>query len=362
MHNQALDVPLRAIDVRAQVNLIQEVMREVMQGPTKDNPEGVHYGLTPGCGNKPALLQPGAHKLIMTFKLVPDPEMTVIPMDRGHREVRCKVKLYSRSGELLGAGVGTCSTMEGKYRFRTGPVEFTDKRVPREYWDLRNADPAKAKQLLGAGYVAKKNDQGIWMCAIQGEKVEHDNPADYYNTVEKMAYKRALVSATLTVTAASDIFTQDIEEIPEDLREEAAHDVPAAVPTQDDINKAKLSAAQEALKKQREQPKKATAAATGNGDGLSESAHAETRRPVSQDAPSPQPPVTASMPADLDAAWLSEVLDCEDFLRGTQQGKGTLKSIREGFRLTDGAYPMLPEDQAQYKAMLAMAVQRMQAK
>lgn len=84
--------------------------------------------------------------------------------------------------------------------------------------------------------------------------------------------------------------------------------------------------------------------------------------------PKPEPTFTPSVQspspisADLDAAWLSEVLDCEDFLRGTQQGKGTLKSIREGFKLTDGAYPMLPEDQAQYKAMLAMAVQRMQAK
>lgn len=215
--NRAIDVPLRAVDVRAQVNLIQEVMRDVMQGPTQANPAGVHYGLVPGCGDKPTLLQPGAHKLIMTFRLVPDPEMTVIMMEKGHREVRCKVKLYSQSGGLLGAGIGTCSTMEGKYRYRTGPVEFTDKMVPREYWDLRDKDPNKAKALLGEGMVAKKNEEGRWMCARQGGKVEHDNPADYYNTVEKMAYKRALVSATLTVTAASDIFTQDIEDMPEVL-------------------------------------------------------------------------------------------------------------------------------------------------
>lgn len=210
--------PLRAADVRQQVNLIQEVMREVMQGPTvvdgKEVP-GVHYGTVPGCGDKPTLLQPGAHKLLMTFRLVADPDMTVIPMERGHREVRCKVRIYSQGGALLGAGVGTCSTMEGKYRFRTGPVEFTDKPVPREYWDLRNTDPKKAKALLGEGVTPKKNEAGAWVCARQGEKVEHDNPADYYNTVEKMAYKRALVSATLTVTAASDIFTQDIEDMPE---------------------------------------------------------------------------------------------------------------------------------------------------
>lgn len=202
------NMPLRAADVRAQVNLIQEVMRDVMKPDT-------HFGTVPGCGDKPTLLQPGAHKLLMTFRLVADPDMQVIPMDRGHREVRCKVKIYNQAGVLLGAGVGTCSTMEGKYRFRTGPVEFTDKPVPREYWDLRNSDPKKAKALLGDGMIPKKNEAGAWVCARQGEKVEHDNPADYYNTVEKMAYKRALVSATLTVTAASDIFTQDIEDMPE---------------------------------------------------------------------------------------------------------------------------------------------------
>lgn len=222
----AENIPLRALDVRAQVNLIQEVMRDVMHRDT-------HYGTVPGCGDKPTLLQPGAHKLLMTFRLVPDPEVTIMDMGNGHREVRCKVKLYSQGGVFLGAGVGTCSTMEGKYRFRTGPVEFTDKPVPKEYWTLRDTNPAKAKELLGEGMVAKKNDAGAWVCARQGGKVEHDNPADYYNTVEKMSYKRALVSATLTVTAASDIFTQDIEDMPEVILG-AAQPKPAPVESSQD--------------------------------------------------------------------------------------------------------------------------------
>jgi hypothetical protein len=50
----------------------------------------------------------------------------------------------------------------------------------------------------------------------RGEKGENEDPADCYNTVLKMAKKRAYVDAMLTATAASDIFTQDIEEmIPE---------------------------------------------------------------------------------------------------------------------------------------------------
>lgn len=248
------DLPMTAGDMRAQVNLVQEVMKAVMR-------DGEHYGKVPGCGDKPTLLQPGAQKLVMTFRLVPDAEITIVPMERGHREVRCKVSMYARGmngedrGPLLGIGIGTCSTMEGKYRYRTGPVEFTDKPVPREYWDLRSKDPAKAKAMLGgAGFVAKKDDSGMWMIATQGEKVEHDNPADYYNTVEKMSFKRALVSATLNVTAASDIFTQDIEDMPEVT-------VSRTAPRQEahDTNAERLAKVQEQLKaKQHGQDKAST--------------------------------------------------------------------------------------------------------
>ena len=42
----------------------------------------------------------------------------------------------------------------------------------------------------------------------------NDDLADQYNTVLKMSNKRSLVAAVLNVTAASDIFTQDIEDMP----------------------------------------------------------------------------------------------------------------------------------------------------
>ena len=45
------------------------------------------------------------------------------------------------------------------------------------------------------------------------QRVEYDNPADYYNTALKMAKKRAHVDAILTATAASDCFTQDVEDM-----------------------------------------------------------------------------------------------------------------------------------------------------
>jgi hypothetical protein len=54
-------------------------------------------------------------------------------------------------------------------------------------------------------------------CEI-GEKMENPDIADTYNTVLKMAKKRAYIDGILSATAASDIFTQDIEDFPEDAR------------------------------------------------------------------------------------------------------------------------------------------------
>ena len=97
--------------------------------------------------------------------------------------------------------------MEAKYRFRTGEVTNTGKPVPQEYWNERD------KNLIGGSGFGTKKIDGKWMIVRQGEKIEHDNPADYYNTVLKMAKKRAHVDAMLTATAASDIFTQDLEDL-----------------------------------------------------------------------------------------------------------------------------------------------------
>jgi hypothetical protein len=52
-------------------------------------------------------------------------------------------------------------------------------------------------------------------------------PADVANTVLKMAKKRAQIDLTLTATAASDIFTQDVEDIPDELREQQVEQVDA---------------------------------------------------------------------------------------------------------------------------------------
>lgn len=189
-----------------QVQVIQEVMHTVMK-------QDEHYGTIPGT-NKPSLYKAGAEKLSLTFRLRPEYDIRRSDLPNGHREYEVVCTLFHiPTGQSVGQGVGSATTMEGKYRFRPGPVELTDRPVPQEYWNTR--DP---KLIGGKGFSTKKNDQGKWMIAIKGETVEHDNPADYYNTVLKMAKKRAHVDAILTATAASDIFTQDVEDMPEEIQ------------------------------------------------------------------------------------------------------------------------------------------------
>lgn len=187
--------PLTAHQIQEQVNTIQFVMRQVMK---KD----VHYGVIPGTGDKakPALLKPGAEKICLTFRLVARFHVEHTDLAEGHREYSVRCTLYA-GGREQGEGIGVCSTMESKYRYRW---DATGKPVPQNYWDDR--DPAK---LGGAQFTPRKKD-GKWHIY---QRVAYENPADYYNTAAKMAKKRAHIDAVLTTTAASDIFDQDIEEM-----------------------------------------------------------------------------------------------------------------------------------------------------
>ena len=190
------------------VAIIQNVMKSVMK-------QDEHYGTIPGT-NKPSLLKPGAEKLNLVFRLRPEYQITKTELYSGHREYEVVCTLYHiPTGQSVGQGVGSATTMEGKYRFRGGEKKDTGNPVPKDYWNLKKTDPAKAKELIGGDGFGTAKFDGEWRICELGEKIEHDNPADYYNTVLKMAKKRAHVDAILTATAASDIFTQDTEDMTE---------------------------------------------------------------------------------------------------------------------------------------------------
>lgn len=225
--------PVQIADLVARVGFVREVMRQVMR-------EGTHYGTIPGCGERKVLLKAGADVLRLAYGLTPEMTKEIIDLPGGHREVKAECRLYSQSHVCVGQGYGSCSTMETKYRYRTGPSTPTGKPVPREYWDLRKSDPGRAKAAIGGdGYGTKKID-GRWEIVQVGERVENPDPADQYNTVLKMAVKRAYVAAVITATATSDILDQDLEEEFPDIAQPGAEEpqtpaapaVPMATPEQ----------------------------------------------------------------------------------------------------------------------------------
>lgn len=206
---------LRPDDLVRQVTLIQEVMGQVMKS-------GEHYGTIPGCGDKPALLKPGAEKLAMTFQLAAAIDVDERDMGGGHREYYVECRMSSTTtGIYRGMGVGSCSTMESKYRYR---------KAERVCPECEEPAVIKGQEKFGGGWLcykkkggcgAKWGDDSPEAAAFEVQivgKVEYPDPADYYNTCLKMAKKRAMVDAVLTVTAASDIFAQDIEDLPEHER------------------------------------------------------------------------------------------------------------------------------------------------
>ena len=193
-------------DVRAQVNLIQQVMHEVMQ---KDQ----HYGVIPGTGTKPSLLTAGAEKLCLTFRLDPQYEVEQ-DRDGSHLTVTSKCTLWHiPSGQRFGSGMGSCSTHESKYAYR---------QAARKCPNCGSEVIIKGKEEYGGGWLCfgKKGGCGAKFLekdeAITSQtvgRVPNEDLADQYNTVLKMANKRSLVAAVLNATAASDIFTQDIEDM-----------------------------------------------------------------------------------------------------------------------------------------------------
>lgn len=179
---------LTANDIRAQVNLIQEVINSVMKKDT-------HYGIIPGC-KKPSLYKPGAEKILMTFRLVADNPIIEDLSTADSIRYRVTQRILDRHGNLVGAASGECSSDEDKYKWRRPVCDEEFEETPE---DRRMEKWAKGQN---GNYKMKRI---------------RTNPADVGNTILKMAVKRAVVGATLITTAASDVFDQDIEDLPAEL-------------------------------------------------------------------------------------------------------------------------------------------------
>jgi len=154
---------IKALSIIEDVNLQQVAatmqkisqFQAVVQKTLRQNHD---YGVIPGTGDKPSLLKPGAEKILMLMGLSSEYELIerIQDYENGFFAFTVKCTLY-RNGEKITEGLGHANSKERKY-------------------------------------------------------IKQD-PFTLANTLLKMAKKRALVDATLTVASLSDVFSQDLEDL-----------------------------------------------------------------------------------------------------------------------------------------------------
>jgi len=181
--------------------------------------EGQDFGVIPGT-DKPTLLKPGAEKinkilgLADQYEIIDQVEDWNKPFFR--YMVRCKLVSMS-SGVMVSSGMGECNSYESKYRYRN-----SQRKCPN--CGAEAIIPGKKE--WGGGFICWKKKGGCEAKFEDGDKritdqvvgkVENEEVHSLVNTILKMAKKRGQIDMTLTATAASDVFDQDLEDLPDGM-------------------------------------------------------------------------------------------------------------------------------------------------
>ncbi len=172
-------IVLSAAEARGQVEAIRELQQAVMA-------EGRDYGMVPGI-ERPTLFKSGAELLLKVHGYGHHLDPVEVERDEHGRKFgltyRCTVTLGPRDREVVVATCdGYCGYDESKYYQSVTTLEARERANATKY--QRPARPDKWAE-------------------------EYRAP---WNTLLKMAEKRALVGAALQATAASGLFTQDLED------------------------------------------------------------------------------------------------------------------------------------------------------
>ena len=171
---------------------MQRTLRELLV-------DGTDYGVIPGTRGKPTLLKPGAEKVRLAFALADTYDIERdTDVEYPHRGYEVKCLIADQQGIVVASGVGYCATMESRYRWRW----VGDRDIPA------NVDPG---QILTRRRSSRNGGE------YTQYRIENADPADQYNTVLKIAKKRALVDAMLSIAALSEIFTQDVEDMAQNV-------------------------------------------------------------------------------------------------------------------------------------------------
>lgn len=195
-------------DVKRLANIVRALRNDVFR-------DGHDFGIIPGTGDKPTLLQPGMEKLMRALKLRPEyvEKSRVEDFDSGVIFYRYECRLVEyETGLCVSTAIGSANSRESKWRYRNA-----DRVCP----NCGKGTIIKGKAEYGGGWLcfAKKGGCGSKFKdgdpAIEAQavgKVENPDIFDQMNTIDKMAQKRALGSAIKGAANVSEFFTVDLED------------------------------------------------------------------------------------------------------------------------------------------------------
>jgi hypothetical protein len=174
---------------------------------------GVHYGPPYKNSKKDTLLKPGAEWTQKLFGIRPQFEVLDRIIEPNFDDLskswilfryRCQM-IEVKTNAVVGEAIGSCNSLEDKYHWRNGKLTcphcgnetlIISKRNSQAYWCNTYNGGCGKETPLNAPEITSQ----------QVGKVPNPNPMDLLNTLDKIAQKRAYVSAVLNATAASSIF------------------------------------------------------------------------------------------------------------------------------------------------------------
>ena len=195
----ALQVIPHQLPTRAEAAEGFTAIAEFQQACQQYMVKGVDFGAPFPGSDKNSLLKPGAEKVCRLAGVADryDVLESICDYDKGLRMVTIRCNLANlATDQVVTSGLGECSSYESKYRYRWVYI--------REITELG----------LVPGSLLSRTRTGRNGSEYTQYRLENTDIVDQFNTVVKMARKRALVDAALGIARLSEIFTQDGDDLP----------------------------------------------------------------------------------------------------------------------------------------------------
>lgn len=222
--------------------------------------EKIDFGKIEGI-DKPSLYKPGAEKMCtlygFTSRMILTEKEEVWDQDKPFFKYDYKAQIIwprkmpdgTIREELMAECEGTCNSMESKYGYRwlpyaqlseyqrkkadAGELKSDGRDMEKPLFVIEKEDAELYKKIIventdkpGTWKVFNRDSKKIdpktskpypvaWVLipAVKQYQVINDRIFDQVNTLKKMSQKRAFVGAVLIATGASEVFTQDVEDI-----------------------------------------------------------------------------------------------------------------------------------------------------